>query len=252
MKLKSKIISVVTASLLSTSLLATTLDIKEGWSMYGLTEGIEDLNSTFNNYPNDIRAIWTYDSISGKWKFYSPNNEVKKIIDNSGNNFVTLDTIAPKEGFWIDAYSDVQIETTNSIIILDEDNSTIIPDENNSTVIPDEDNSTIAILEEEYNVCKSTKFGLISNIEDSLIEEFDINNPFSYIDTGITISTSKDFNLFYNHEIYNNNIDDLDMYISIDNKYLAKVNFKQEFTDKLFVVVYNDNRYIGKFKETTL
>jgi len=277
MKFKSKIISVVTASILSsTSLFATTLEIKNGWSMYGLTEGIEDINSTFNDYPNDIKSIWAYDNTTGKWKFYSSNNAIKQIVEESTNNFLPLNTISPQEGFWIYGYNELSVnilnnENNNSIIdINSDDNTTILIDDTNTTT---DDNTTILIdtnttsdgnttsiednisietlVEIEYNVCKSTEFGLVENIDNNELQEFDTTNPFSYINTGVNIkSTSKEFNIFYNHIVYNNNLDNIDMYISVNGNYLSKIEFKQEFLNSSFLVVYNNKRYMGIFKES--
>ena len=86
---------------------AYQIDIKSGWQLKG---ALEDINVTDVFNESEIISVWTYDGNNNKWKAYLPNMN----IDLSNyNNIEPLNVIHQGEGFWVNANSDLLVETGN-------------------------------------------------------------------------------------------------------------------------------------------
>jgi len=69
---------------------SSSLTVTKGWKMYGLSEGIEDVDTVFKSHGDSVEKIYVY-SKSG-WKTYAP-----------GGQSNTLAKIDPAVGFWLKA-----------------------------------------------------------------------------------------------------------------------------------------------------
>ena len=84
------------------------LDVKSGWQMFGLSEGIANVENKFGNDQNIVESVWSYDGKNKKWKFYSPDDNLSSIAATSPN-IGSITNIAPKEGFWLKGKTNKQI-----------------------------------------------------------------------------------------------------------------------------------------------
>ena len=81
------------------------LSLAKGWNLMGnsLTTAL-DVRPTFAAQTN-INSIWKWNSATGSWAMYSPaldaNGTLAGIL--SGNGYAALTSIAPGEGYWVNA-----------------------------------------------------------------------------------------------------------------------------------------------------
>jgi rhodanese-related sulfurtransferase len=83
------------------------IQLSQGWNLVSLP--VEPDSDTIPYIPLSIlqqcRAIWTYNAFSGMWEYYI-----------AGENLVTLTTIKPFRGYWIDMSEDATLTITGTEI----------------------------------------------------------------------------------------------------------------------------------------
>ncbi len=100
----------------------STLLVKKGWHLIGLSSCVEDL-SIFES--ENVEQVWHYDAKSQKWQGYSPDASVQKRITDK--DFSTITALKSWHGFWVKSKRDWQL-VSNS------DNKTPIKEDNNITL----------------------------------------------------------------------------------------------------------------------
>ncbi len=100
----------------------STLLVKKGWQLIGLSSSVENL-SIFES--ENVEQVWHYDAKSQKWKGYSPDASVQKRITDK--DFNTIAALKSWHGFWVKSKRDWQL-VSNS------DDKTPIKEDNNITL----------------------------------------------------------------------------------------------------------------------
>lgn len=79
------------------SLLAqSSIHFNKGWQLSGVATEL-NVSDVFNN--DNIELIWAFNASTQKWEGYASNSNTQAKINKQ--NFATLKTISPSQGFWI-------------------------------------------------------------------------------------------------------------------------------------------------------
>jgi hypothetical protein len=80
------------------------INIRNGWNLYGNASNKDiDVTPTFGSKSTEIKSIWTWDSKTGKWNFYTPTNGVDSAAYATSMGYGALTKIPVGSGFWINA-----------------------------------------------------------------------------------------------------------------------------------------------------
>jgi uncharacterized protein (DUF1800 family) len=129
---------------ISTSLYAT-INFKTGWNFIGFDNDKNFVTDDILSDESKIKYIWQYDNLQKTWMAYSPNNQIKALIESNG--YVYKSTLDKTSGAWVFAKSDFEYietkqhsQTNNDITIHDGWN-----------LVSAVDNSNISIDSEIFN-----------------------------------------------------------------------------------------------------
>ena len=85
----------------------TTWNIESGWNLLGNHSiGPLEVATLGLNNPDQTSSIWTWNNATSRWAFFTPsltNTELSAYAKSQ--DFDVLSTIAPKQGFWVNAKS---------------------------------------------------------------------------------------------------------------------------------------------------
>ena len=105
--------AIIVSSLLSTMLLAGTVEIKTGWNNVGFSSkySIQSLAESESAF----KQIWYFDPVSKEWKFYSTSSSLMQTAGAS--DIGPIPEVLPfGSGVWIFSDSDVNLEVSGSSI----------------------------------------------------------------------------------------------------------------------------------------
>lgn len=89
---------------------ATPLNLITGWNLLGNSSAAPiDVTTTFND-ATKITTVWKWNETSSKWAFYAPSMTPSALTTYATNKgYDVLVSIHPKEGFWVNASTDVAL-----------------------------------------------------------------------------------------------------------------------------------------------
>jgi len=85
------------------------LHLNKGWQLIGLPTDIGNMR-IFNN--SNIRLIWAFDNKYNEWVGYSPDNSIRKKLENSHIN--TLNNVKHWQGIWVFSNNDWDLNIEDS------------------------------------------------------------------------------------------------------------------------------------------
>ena len=81
-----------------------SLNLSSGWNLLGNSSATPvDVAATFAD-TTKITTVWKWNKVAGKWAFYAPSMTSSALTTYAqGKGYDVLSSIAPKEGFWVNA-----------------------------------------------------------------------------------------------------------------------------------------------------
>lgn len=108
--------AIIISSLLSTMLLADTVEIKTGWNNVGFSAeyGVQDLAESSQS----LKQFWYFDPVSKSWSFFSTNDSLMQTANSSGYSQIPQ-TLPFGSGVWIYSDSNVSVSVESSSFYTD-------------------------------------------------------------------------------------------------------------------------------------
>ena len=93
-----------------------TFNLTAGWNLLGnSTETPIDVATTFGD-SSKITSVWKWNKTTSKWAFYTPAMSSSTLSAYAlGRGYEVLASIAPKDGFWVNASASVSLNGPNAI-----------------------------------------------------------------------------------------------------------------------------------------
>ena len=100
-------LGLTTASLAT---LANSIAAPTGWSLLGNNSASTiSVSNTFNQ--TGVTSVWVWNASAAKWAFYTPTLADGGVAYAATKGYDALSTIAPEQGFWVNASQSISVET---------------------------------------------------------------------------------------------------------------------------------------------
>jgi hypothetical protein len=95
---------------------AASLNLSTGWTLLGNgSSAAIDVATTFNS-PASFATVWKWNATANKWAFYTPLLDTATLANYTQNKgYEVLTSIAPKEGFWVNASTNVVLTLPDAL-----------------------------------------------------------------------------------------------------------------------------------------
>jgi hypothetical protein len=96
----------------TTSSLAITQSLAQGWNLLGNNLGNTITVSSLYGDPEVVTTVWKWDSASATWQFYTPAKSADELLAyTQSKGYGLLSEIKPGEGYWVNAKTATTLPT---------------------------------------------------------------------------------------------------------------------------------------------